>query len=510
MFKTKSISNLFAVLLSISIICMLISVIPIEPITVSAICCRKDGFDKSKYSLTDNMAEDVATIAKSQKGRTEAQFGYSGVDAGAWCDEFVADCIENAGADSSIVGHGGTVADFERVMRNKGAVQVGFPKIGDLIFFTKSHVEIVTKIENGVVYCAGGNNGGRMCKGERTASSVGTTRLYLRPNYPNKPDPVPNPPVLSINKIAGTPNDIINITWDAAQYAKSYWLHIYRNGEDYVNQTLNQELSYSAKYPAGKYTAYVISCNSQGEALSSVDFSIYDSNPEKPEPYIGKKSYSINETVTITWKLTQATDSYWLHIYRNGEDYINQTLNQELSYSATYPAGNYTAYIVSCNGIGETISSVDFRVYDTTPEKPSPKITKNIYYTDEKVEITWNETANTDHYWLHSYRNGEEYENKDLYEALSYSSVYPVGEYTVYIVSFNGLGETLSSVNFNVIKKGDINNDGKIDKDDAVILQNWLLGSGEMTNWQTADLCQDGIIDAYDLIMLRKLISDNK
>ena len=132
------------------------------------------------------MAEDVATIAKSQKGRTGAQLGYTE----PWCDEFVADCIENAGADSSIVGHGGTVADFESIMRQKkGAVEVSSPQVGDLVFFTYSHVEIVTKVENGTVYCAGGNNGGtgnyktNYCAGERKLYA--TARLYLRPNYKN-------------------------------------------------------------------------------------------------------------------------------------------------------------------------------------------------------------------------------------------------------------------------------------------------------------------------------------
>lgn len=85
-----------------------------NPLTVSAICCRKDGFDKSRYTLTGNVAQDVATIAKSQAGRTCSDFGYSGVDYGAWCDEYVADCLENAGCDDSIVAHGGTVADFEK------------------------------------------------------------------------------------------------------------------------------------------------------------------------------------------------------------------------------------------------------------------------------------------------------------------------------------------------------------------------------------------------------------
>ena len=158
-----------AILVSFLMIGTLFSMLSITNLTASAISCQKDGFDKSRYTLSGNMAEDVATIAKSQKGRTGAQFGYTE----AWCDEYVADCIENAGADSSIVGHGGTVADFEAVMRKKGAVEVSSPQVGDLVFFTYSHVEIITKVENETVYCAGGNNGGtgnyktNYCAGER-------------------------------------------------------------------------------------------------------------------------------------------------------------------------------------------------------------------------------------------------------------------------------------------------------------------------------------------------------
>ena len=174
-----------AILVSFLMIGTLFSMLSITNLTASSISCQKDGFDKSRYTLSGNMAEDVATIAKSQKGRTGAQLGYTE----PWCDEYVADCIENAGADSSIVGHGGTVADFEAVMRKKGAVEVSSPQVGDLVFFTYSHVEIVTKVENGTVYCAGGNNGGtgnyktNYCAGERKLYA--TARLYLRPNYKN-------------------------------------------------------------------------------------------------------------------------------------------------------------------------------------------------------------------------------------------------------------------------------------------------------------------------------------
>lgn len=167
--KRKSVSRLVSILTAVVLGFVVLPFAP-KHLDVFAISCCKDGFDKSRYTLTGNMAEDVATIAKSQKGRTRSDFGYTE----AWCDEFCADCIENAGGSSAIVGHGGFVADFEAVMCSKGAVPVSSPQVGDLVFFGRSHVEIVTKVQNGVVYCAGGNNGGGQgkCAGERTVSSV--------------------------------------------------------------------------------------------------------------------------------------------------------------------------------------------------------------------------------------------------------------------------------------------------------------------------------------------------
>ena len=258
-------------------------------------------------------------------------------------------------------------------------------------------------------------------------------------------------PQLSINKSAGLATDTISIAWDSIQGADSYWIHIYKDGKDYVNQTLNQALSYSAKYPVGNYVAYVVSCNSIGEASSMVEFKIYNGVPGKPNPKTYKTLFAANETVDIIWSATANTDSYWLHIYKNGEDYVNQTLEQGLSYSATYSAGKYVAYIVSCNGIAETLSSVEFTVYDSAPEKPNPKINKTVFSTSEKVNITWEAIENVECYWLHIYKDDEEYVNKSLDQVLSYSSSYPAGKYVAYIVSCNSYGETLGSVAFQVV-----------------------------------------------------------
>lgn len=58
---------------------------------------------------------------------------------------------------------------------------------------------------------------------------------------------------------------------------------------------------------------------------------------------------------------------------------------------------------------------------------------------------------------------------------------------------------------------GDINADGEVSVSDAVSLQKWLLGDEDtvMLNWKAADLCEDDQIDAFDLCVLKKLITDD-
>ncbi|MDE5619660.1 MAG: dockerin type I repeat-containing protein [Ruminococcus sp.] len=53
---------------------------------------------------------------------------------------------------------------------------------------------------------------------------------------------------------------------------------------------------------------------------------------------------------------------------------------------------------------------------------------------------------------------------------------------------------------------GDINGDGTVSISDAVDLQKYLLGMGKLANWKNADICQDGVIDAFDMVEMRRLI----
>ncbi|HPY84790.1 MAG TPA: dockerin type I repeat-containing protein [Ruminococcus flavefaciens] len=56
---------------------------------------------------------------------------------------------------------------------------------------------------------------------------------------------------------------------------------------------------------------------------------------------------------------------------------------------------------------------------------------------------------------------------------------------------------------------GDVNGDGSVSIADAVELQSFLLGkTTELTVWKNGDVCRDERLNAFDLVLLRKLVSE--
>lgn len=55
---------------------------------------------------------------------------------------------------------------------------------------------------------------------------------------------------------------------------------------------------------------------------------------------------------------------------------------------------------------------------------------------------------------------------------------------------------------------GDCNADGKFSIADAVMLQKWLIAESNavLTDWKSADLCEDGVINVFDFNMMKRLI----
>lgn len=333
MTKRKTVVRLMSMLTAFVLCLVGVPFVP-KHFEVFAISCRKDGFDKSKYTLTGNMAQDVATIAKSQKGRTRSDFGYTE----AWCDEFCADCIENAGGSSAIVGHGGKVADFENVMRNKGAKPFNSPQVGDLVFFGTSHVEIVTKVQNGVVYCAGGNNGSGegKCAGERTVNSVdsslgGTSVHYIRPNYTYTPwiFKIENAPKCSstywIGEGSVTSGDDVKWVQYALNEANNAGLTVDGVwGTNSKNATLAFQKKYglTADGQAGTNTI-----NKLVELLSP------STSLDAP---VASLKYATPRTLTFNWNAVNGATSYKITFRKSGDEYAVKEENfKGTSYTVT-------------------------------------------------------------------------------------------------------------------------------------------------------------------------------
>lgn len=73
--------------------------------------------------------------------------------------------------------------------------------------------------------------------------------------------------------------------------------------------------------------------------------------------------------------------------------------------------------------------------------------------------------------------------------------------------------EEIDESEFSEPVKGDVNADGKLNAADAVMLQKWLTGVPDATlsNWKAADLYEDGVLNAFDLCMMkRELMNQNQ
>lgn len=59
-----------------------------------------------------------------------------------------------------------------------------------------------------------------------------------------------------------------------------------------------------------------------------------------------------------------------------------------------------------------------------------------------------------------------------------------------------------------LLVKKDADNNGVFDVNDVIMLQDWLHGSEELTNWENVDLCEDRVINIFDLCLLKKILAE--
>ncbi len=54
---------------------------------------------------------------------------------------------------------------------------------------------------------------------------------------------------------------------------------------------------------------------------------------------------------------------------------------------------------------------------------------------------------------------------------------------------------------------GDVNADGALNVSDLVMMQQYILGSATLTDWQSGDLCEDGVINSFDLCAMKMALA---
>lgn len=79
-----------------------------------------------------------------------------------------------------------------------------------------------------------------------------------------------------------------------------------------------------------------------------------------------------------------------------------------------------------------------------------------------------------------------------------------------YEISTNRLSVYYSNKTADCI--GDVNTDGKFNVTDVVLLQKWLVATPgiRLPNWKAADLCEDGILNVFDLVIMKRKLIDQK
>lgn len=59
------------------------------------------------------------------------------------------------------------------------------------------------------------------------------------------------------------------------------------------------------------------------------------------------------------------------------------------------------------------------------------------------------------------------------------------------------------------VVRGDVNADGEFTVADLVMLQNYLVRRGDITDWRAGDLCEDNILDVFDLCVMKSCLIEN-
>ena len=78
-------------------------------------------------------------------------------------------------------------------------------------------------------------------------------------------------------------------------------------------------------------------------------------------------------------------------------------------------------------------------------------------------------------------------------------------EQSAYCVNY-----TVFVLEADAVLMGDVDDNGKFNIADLVMLEKWIIRKDTLTNWQAGDFLSDGVIDVYDLVIMRQKLIASK
>ncbi len=139
--------------------------------------------------------------------------------------------------------------------------------------------------------------------------------------------------------------------------------------------------------------------------------------------------------------------------------------------------------------INESAGDLQFTDADGNPAR----ITSGHNSDDYRYESDWSNTNYSKTLFAtmpEGHKNGEK-----LYIDYHFTTAQAPDAYTVYEYEWH-----------TAFVQGDINGDGELTVADVILLQKWLLAvpNTHLTNWKTADFCEDGILNVFDLCLMKR------
>lgn len=287
-------------------------------------------------------------------------------------------------------------------------------------------------------------------------------------------------------------------TFDSVLLAKDPWITIRALGaEDDYNVILQSEQGVTSemwRFIRQNDGSYVITNFATGRVLDAyglgtTDFTnvftdVYNSGDnqkwfiyEKNGGYVLRPAYS-DMVLDVDHAIFESGTNIEIHT-QNDSTAQNFALYYENSSYGTPKTGNVTA-----EAKGNTITlNIDKGFYIEQ---------QNIYRS--KDNINWlliNTGTNEDNLTV---VDNDLDENTTYYYKVVYINRY-----------YNIESQIVSVITENNTIIGDCNNDGQFSVADILMLQKWLLNDEtELTNWQSADLDENGMIDVFDLCLMKQ------